>query len=108
MSINSVNLSQGNQIEGDTMRLVILRLPAVLAATGYSRSTLYLRMTQGLWPKQVQLGARSIGWPAHEVEAMNAIRIAGKSDEDIRNLVINLEAARREVAVKAGSPNHTS
>ena len=78
------------------MRLVILRLPAVLAATGYSRSTLYLRMTQGLWPKQVQLGARSIGWPAHEVEAMNVIRIAGKSDEAIRALVVNLEAARKD------------
>ena len=79
------------------MRLVILRLPAVLAATGYSRSTLYLRMAQGLWPKQVQLGARSIGWPAHEVEAMNAIRIAGESDIEIRTLVICLEAAKKEM-----------
>ena len=86
------------------MRLVILRLPAVLEATGYSRSTLYLRMAQGLWPKQVQLGARSIGWPAHEVEAMNAIRIAGKSDEAIRDLVIRLEAARKEIAAKANFP----
>lgn len=85
------------------MRLVILRLPAVLEATGYSRSTIYLRMAQGLWPKQVQLGARSIGWPAHEVEAMNAIRIAGKSDESIRDLVISLEAARSEFAAKPSS-----
>jgi prophage regulatory protein len=88
------------------MRLVILRLPAVLEATGYSRSTLYLRMSQGLWPKQVQLGARSIGWPAHEVEAMNAVRIAGNSDEAIRAVVINLEAARREIAEQAGYPCH--
>jgi prophage regulatory protein len=108
MAINSVNLAQGIQFKGDFMRLVILRLPAVLAATGYSRSTLYLRMTQGLWPKQVQLGAKSIGWPAHEVEAMNAIRIAGSSDEAIRVLVVNLEASRREIAEKAGVPNFAS
>lgn len=80
------------------MHFVILRLPAVLAATGFSRSTLYLRMTQGLWPKQVRLGARAIGWPAHEVEAMNLARIAGRSDEAIRALVVGLEAARKKVA----------
>ena len=62
--------------------------------TGYSRSTIYLRITQGLWPKPVSLGARAVGWPAHEVEAINAARIAGQSDEAIRELVARLEAAR--------------
>jgi prophage regulatory protein len=84
------------------MHLVILRLPAVLAATGFSRSTLYLRMTQGLWPKQVRLGARSIGWPAHEIEALNAARIAGRSDEAIQALVATLEAARLKMECVRG------
>lgn len=76
------------------MASTILRLPAVKAESGYSRSLIYLRISQGLWPKPVSLGARAIGWPADEVAAMNAARIAGKTDDDIRRLVTKLEAAR--------------
>lgn len=73
----------------------ILRLPTVKSESGYSRSTVYLRISQGLWTKQVSLGPRCVGWPAHEVEALNAARIAGKSDAEIRALVVKLEAARK-------------
>lgn len=76
----------------------ILRLPAVKAETGYSRSTHYLRIAQGLFTKPVRLGARAVGWPAGEVAALNAARIAGKSDEQIRALVVELEAARKVAA----------
>lgn len=77
------------------MLQTILRLPAVKAGTGYSRSTIYLRISQGLWTKQVCLGPRSVGWPSGEVTALNAARIAGKSDQEIRDLVLKLEAARK-------------
>jgi len=76
----------------------ILRLPAVKSESGYSRSTVYLRIAQGLWPKPVSLGARAVGWPASEIAAINAARIAGKSDDEIRNLVVKLEAARKAAA----------
>jgi prophage regulatory protein len=76
----------------------ILRLPTVKAESGSSRSTIYLRIQQGLWPKPVKLGARSIGWPSTEVFAINAARIAGKSDDEIRTLVIKLECARKSDA----------
>jgi prophage regulatory protein len=76
----------------------ILRLPAVKSESGYSRSTIYLRIAQGLWPKPVSLGARSVGWPAGEVASINAARIAGKTDDEIRALVVKLEAARKAVA----------
>lgn len=76
----------------------ILRLPTVKSESGYSRSTIYLRITQGLWPKPVSLGARAVGWPAGEVAALNAARIAGQSDEEIRALVAKLEAARKAAA----------
>ncbi len=36
--------------------------------------------------------------PAHEVAALNAARIAGKTDEEIRALVVKLEAARKAAA----------
>ena len=77
------------------MKNTILRLPAVKTQTGYSRSTIYLRIAQGLWPKQVSLGPRCIGWPAHEVTALNAMRIAGKSDAEIRAYVLQLQASRK-------------
>lgn len=72
----------------------LLRLPAVKAQSGYSRSTIYLRMSQGLWTKPVSLGARAVAWPAGDVAALNAARISGKTDAQICALVLKLEAAR--------------
>jgi len=77
------------------MTHTILRLPAIETGTGLSRSTIYLRIEEGLFPKPVSLGGRAVGWPANEVETLNAARIAGKSDEEIRELVVALEAARK-------------
>lgn len=76
----------------------ILRLPAVKAESGASRSTIYLRIQQGLWPKPVRLGPRSVGWPASEVAAINIARIGGMTDSEIRILVVKLEAARKIAA----------
>ena len=72
----------------------ILRRKQVQAESGYSRSTIYLRIAQGLWTKAVSLGPRAVGWPAEEVSALNAARIAGKSDDEIRALVARLERDR--------------
>jgi prophage regulatory protein len=72
----------------------ILRRKQVETETGYSRSTIYLRISQGLWPKPVSLGPRAVGWPAIEVASLNAARIAGKSDDEIRALVTRLESNR--------------
>jgi prophage regulatory protein len=76
----------------------ILRLPAVSASTGLSRSTIYLRIAQGVFPRPVSLGGRTVGWPAREVAALNAARISGKSNSEIRDLVMTLEAARKTAA----------
>lgn len=75
---------------------VILRRKQAEAASGYSRSTIYLRISQGLWTKPISLGARAVGWPAREVEVLNAARIAGKSDAELRQLVARLEASRAD------------
>lgn len=78
------------------MPKTILRLPSVKSESGLSRSTLYLRIAQGLWTKPISLGGRSVGWPASEVTALNTARIAGKTDEDVRVLVRLLEADRKK------------
>ena len=46
----------------------ILRLPAVKARTGLSRSTIYLRVSQGVFPAPVSLGGRAVGWIEAEVD----------------------------------------
>lgn len=79
------------------MAYTILRLPEVKSQSGYSRSTVYLRISQGLWTKPVSLGGRSVGWPANEIASLNAARIAGKNDSQIRELVKKLEATRKTV-----------
>jgi prophage regulatory protein len=81
----------------------ILRLPAVKSDSGLSRSTIYLRIAQGLWTKPVNLGARAVGWPSNEVAVLNMARIAGKSNKEVRALVINLEAARKVAPLTGGA-----
>ncbi len=73
----------------------ILRLPQVKSRSGYSRSTIYLRIGQGLWTTPIKLGVRCVGWPENEVAALNAARISGKSEQEIRILVKKLESDRQ-------------
>lgn len=78
------------------MVMTILRLPEVLRERGRSRSSHYSDIQQRLFTRPIAIGVRSIGWPANEVAALNAARIAGKADEEIRELVVKLEAARKD------------
>ena len=80
------------------METKILRLPQVLDLRGTSRSKHYDDVKQGTFTKPVKISARSCGWPANEVQALNAARIAGKTDDEIRTLVAKLEAARKLAA----------
>ncbi len=47
----------------------IIRLPAVLKATGLSRSTLYRKIAQGSFPKQIAISERCAGWRESAVNA---------------------------------------
>ncbi len=58
------------------MAHVILRLPAVRQRCGLSRSTIYLRVSQGTFPKPVSLGPRAVGWIEAEIEEWLARQIA--------------------------------
>ncbi|MDR3774552.1 MAG: AlpA family transcriptional regulator [Terracidiphilus sp.] len=57
------------------MANMILRLPAVKTRTGLSRSTIYLRVAEGRFPKPISLGARAVGWVDAEVEEWLASQI---------------------------------
>ena len=51
------------------MNHAILRLPAVCERTGLPISTIYHYIRLGSFPKQISLGARSVGWRSDEIEA---------------------------------------
>jgi prophage regulatory protein len=53
----------------------IIRLQAVKARCGVSRSTLYNWMAAGRFPSPVALGVRSVGWVESEINAWIAARI---------------------------------
>jgi len=63
------------------MALSFLRLPAVKNRTGLSRSTIYLRIADGTFPKPVNLGGRAVGWVESEVDDWVRKRIAARHPE---------------------------
>lgn len=50
------------------MTHTILRLPAVQSTIGLSRSTIYLRIAEGTFPRPVSLGTRAVGWLQSDIE----------------------------------------
>jgi len=53
----------------------ILRLADVKARTGLSRSTIYLNISNGIFPHHISLGARCVGWLESEIDNWIAARI---------------------------------
>lgn len=60
----------------------LLRLPTVIERTGYQRSTLYLKIKQGLFPAPVSLGPRAVAWPSDAIDAWIAARIAASEQKE--------------------------
>ncbi len=81
----------------------ILRLPDVKRALGHrADASVYNAIRAGLFTSGVAIGQRAKGWPDYEVHAINAARVAGKSDADIRKLVKDLHAKRCEAVAAQG------
>jgi len=57
-----------NACGGTNMATVILRLPAVITRTGLARSTIYLRISDGKFPRPISLGGRAVGWIESEID----------------------------------------
>lgn len=77
--------------------MAIWRIEQCKVEAGYrSHASIYGLIRVGLWTQPVKIGERSSGWPSEEVQAINAARIAGASDEQIRELVKALHAKRAE------------
>jgi len=56
------------QTSSEKKPLTILRRKQVQERTGLSRSTIYLRVAQGTFPKSISLGPRAVGWVDAEID----------------------------------------
>lgn len=45
----------------------LLRLPDVIRITGMGRNTVYTRIKEGTFPKQVKIGPKSVAWRQSEI-----------------------------------------
>lgn len=59
----------------------LLRKPRVLEMTGWSNSTLYNRISAGLFKPGVKVGPRIVAWPQSEVEAYIQARISERDTQ---------------------------
>lgn len=76
-----------------------LRVPEVMRLRGRKRSSLYADIARGVCVPPIDLGGgRAVGFPEHEISALNDALLAGKSQDEIRNLVRQLVAARSSPA----------
>ncbi len=57
----------------------ILKLPAVMEATGLSRSSIYAFIKKGSFPAAIRLGARAVGWDEAEIATWKEQRIAQRA-----------------------------
>lgn len=54
----------------------VLRVRDVIAMTGLARSTIYKYVKDGMFPRQIKLGCRTVGWLQFEIEQWLRIKAA--------------------------------
>jgi prophage regulatory protein len=79
----------------NTKKFRILRRPEVLELTGWSKSTLYNRIKDGLIPPPISLGLRSIGFNSLEIYSTLDALCQEQSPEQIKTLVSDLVLQRK-------------
>jgi len=75
----------------------ILRKPEVLNFLSISKSTFHNQINKGLLCSPISLGLRAVGYLEHEIQEVLKARIVGQNDDQIKELVISLEAQRKEL-----------
>ena len=77
--------------------MALWRIEACKAETGdRSNTSIYNAIRAGTFTKPVAIGQRAKAWPDYEVKAIVRARIAGQTEEQIRELVNRLHAKRTE------------
>ena len=75
--------------------ITLTRFPAVSRRTSQSKSTLYRKIKDKLFPPPIRLGTSSVAWIEHEVDVWLSAAASGKTPEELRAIVASLVAARK-------------
>ena len=68
MDVSKTQEQLFNYYKETKMTMKFLKLQNVMSITGLSRSSIYLAIAEGRFPKQINLGARSIAFLESEVQ----------------------------------------
>ena len=60
----------------------IMRLKEVIEKTGLAKTTIYNLISQGEFPKQIELGARSVGWIDTEIDEWLEVKVAHRNAQE--------------------------
>ena len=80
------------------MSLALLKLPEVCRRRAQRSTSIYAAIKKELLTPPVKLTERSSAWPEHEIDAINAALIAGKTEAEIQALVRSLMQQRQRAA----------
>lgn len=72
-----------------------------LALLGENKTSDYRKRKEGLLPEMVELGPRTKGTPDYEIEIVQCARLAGASDDEMRELVKAIHTARAKLNWRA-------
>lgn len=75
--------------------MAIWRIESVKPEFGHrSNASIYQQVRAGLCTKPVPIGQRAVGWPDYEIKAIARARIAGRTEDEIKEMVNQLHAQR--------------
>ena len=80
-------------------KFTYIALDKVLNRLDGSKSTIYAKMSAGLFPSSIKIGERRVVWLEHEIDAMTWAYLSCPSQEELKAFVKKLEAKRLEVEV---------
>lgn len=72
-----------------------IKLPEVIHNNASCHAAVYAWINKGLYPSPIKVGRMSV-WTEEEDAAVRAARIAGRSEQEIREIVAKLETARED------------
>ena len=71
-----------------------ISMDKILSRMGGSRSSIYAKMNEGLFPTSVKIGERKVAWLVHEIDALMFFYMSSPSEEELRAFVKNMEEER--------------
>lgn len=74
----------------------ILTHKETVTMTTLSKATIQRHIHLGIFPQPISMGSRRVAFLFDEVQSLLRFRIAGKSDQDIKTLIIKMKEDREK------------